>query len=197
MRYVAIVPLLLVVACGSIHERNAVPEPLAREAQVPGIPGARLLFEAGRTDFATVTRFLEQGPRLDVAGRHLTLLAVSGGGDNGAFGAGILCGWTEAKDRPEFDVVTGISTGGLTAPYAFLGPKWDARLRDAFTDDHGGGRLRVARHFHDPRPEGRGRRLGTARAVDREDLHRGGPHGGGARVRPGAQALHRHDLHGR
>ncbi|MCU0725182.1 MAG: patatin-like phospholipase family protein [Planctomycetes bacterium] len=125
--------LLLLVACGSVHERNAVPEPLAREAVIPGIPGARILFEAGRDDLASLTAFLSKEPQAAVAGRHLHLLAVSGGGDNGAFGAGILCGWTERKDRPEFDIVTGISTGGLTAPFAFLGSTYDARLRESFT----------------------------------------------------------------
>ena len=50
-------------------------------------------------------------------------LAVSGGGENGAFGAGLLCGWSETGQRPEFKLVTGISTGALTAPFAFLGPQ--------------------------------------------------------------------------
>ncbi len=60
-------------------------------------------------------------------------LAVSGGGDNGAFGSGLLVGWTEAGDRPEFHVVTGISTGALIAPLAFLGPAYDKQLRDVYT----------------------------------------------------------------
>jgi predicted acylesterase/phospholipase RssA len=47
----------------------------------------------------------------------VNFLAVSGGGDNGAFGAGLLVGWTEAGDRPVFKVVTGISTGALIAPF--------------------------------------------------------------------------------
>jgi len=60
-------------------------------------------------------------------------LAISGGGDNGAFGCGLLVGWTEAGDRPEFQVVTGISAGALTAPFAFLGPAYDKQLRDMYT----------------------------------------------------------------
>lgn len=60
-------------------------------------------------------------------------LAVSGGGDDGAFGAGILCGWTAAGTRPEFKLVTGISTGALIAPFAFLGPKYDDVLRKYYT----------------------------------------------------------------
>ena len=52
-------------------------------------------------------------------------LAVSGGGDNGAFGAGLLNGWSETGTRPEFKMVTGVSTGALIAPFAFLGPDYD------------------------------------------------------------------------
>jgi patatin-like phospholipase/acyl hydrolase len=61
------------------------------------------------------------------------LLAISGGGDKGAFGAGLLVGWTEAGTRPEFKVVTGVSTGALTAPFAFLGPAYDPQLKEVYT----------------------------------------------------------------
>jgi predicted acylesterase/phospholipase RssA len=67
------------------------------------------------------------------AGKPLTILALSGGGTGGAFGAGAVAGLTRAGTRPEFDVVTGVSAGALVAPYAFLGPSWDAQLLDAFT----------------------------------------------------------------
>lgn len=60
-------------------------------------------------------------------------LAISGGGDNGAYGSGFLNGWTAAGTRPEFKVVTGISTGALIAPFAFLGPKYDHVLREVYT----------------------------------------------------------------
>lgn len=67
--------------------------------------------------------------------RHpMTMLALSGGGANGAYGAGVLLGWTETGKRPEFSVVTGVSTGALIAPFAFLGPAWDDELKSAFTD---------------------------------------------------------------
>ena len=56
-------------------------------------------------------------------------LAISGGGDNGADGAGFLNGWTASGTRPQFKVVTGISTGALIAPFAFLGPKYDYVLQ--------------------------------------------------------------------
>jgi hypothetical protein len=60
-------------------------------------------------------------------------LAQSGGGANGAYGAGLLYGWTKAGTRPEFQIVTGVSTGALTAPFAFLGSSTDEELREAYT----------------------------------------------------------------
>ena len=60
-------------------------------------------------------------------------LAISGGGDNGAYGAGFLNGWTASGKRPEFKVVTGVSTGALIAPFAFLGPKYDYVLEKVYT----------------------------------------------------------------
>ncbi len=61
------------------------------------------------------------------------LLAISGGGDNGAYGAGFLNGWTASGTRPEFKVVTGISTGALIAPFAFVGPKYDHVIKTVYT----------------------------------------------------------------
>jgi predicted acylesterase/phospholipase RssA len=63
----------------------------------------------------------------------LSYLALSGGGADGAYGAGVLNGWTAAGTRPEFSVVSGVSTGALIAPFAFLGPGYDATLRDVYT----------------------------------------------------------------
>jgi predicted acylesterase/phospholipase RssA len=65
--------------------------------------------------------------------RHLSYLALSGGGADGAYGAGVLNGWSAAGTRPEFSVVSGVSTGALIAPFAFLGPAYDATLRDVYT----------------------------------------------------------------
>ena len=60
-------------------------------------------------------------------------LALSGGGDDGAFGAGLLKGWSERGDRPTFKLVTGISTGALSAPFIFLGPAYDDALAEVYT----------------------------------------------------------------
>lgn len=90
-------------------------------AAIPGIADARAWGDSA-TDFA---RLLPQasGP----------WLAISGGGADGAYGAGVLAGWTEAGSRPEFAAVTGSSIGALIAPFAFLGPRHDDDIRKNFT----------------------------------------------------------------
>jgi predicted acylesterase/phospholipase RssA len=70
-------------------------------------------------------------------GEPLNILALSGGGSAGAFGAGAVTGLTRSGARPDFAVVTGVSAGALVAPYAFLGSSWDARLIEAFTGGDG------------------------------------------------------------
>lgn len=79
--------------------------------------------------------------RLRQSDRRRAILALSGGGANGAYGAGLLVGWTERGDRPEFDIVTGVSTGALAAPYAFLGSDWDDELAGAYSGGHTEGLL--------------------------------------------------------
>jgi predicted acylesterase/phospholipase RssA len=65
--------------------------------------------------------------------RSRTYLALSGGGADGAYGAGVLTGWTVMGTRPSFSIVSGVSTGALIAPFAFLGPEYDATLREVYT----------------------------------------------------------------
>ncbi|WP_441236339.1 patatin-like phospholipase family protein [Bradyrhizobium sp. 930_D9_N1_4] len=60
-------------------------------------------------------------------------LALSGGGADGAYGVGVLNGWTAARTRPTFSVVSGVSTGGLIAPFAYLGSQYDDTLREVYT----------------------------------------------------------------
>ncbi|MEB8386678.1 patatin-like phospholipase family protein [Rhodobacteraceae bacterium KMM 6894] len=66
---------------------------------------------------------------------HPTYLALSGGGQDGAFGAGVLVGWSESGTRPQFDLVTGISIGALIAPFAFIGSETDGDLQRVFASD--------------------------------------------------------------
>lgn len=73
---------------------------------------------------------------------HFDLIALSGGGANGAFAAGLINGWTASGKRPDFEVVTGVSTGALAAPFVFLGPRWDARLKEAYVGGQATGLLK-------------------------------------------------------
>ena len=118
----------------------AVPEELTTRAEVPGIP--RVRYWVGVDIERFVRDVLEAREREAKHRAHsgfegalpaATLLGVSGGGDNGAFGAGLLCGWTESGQRPQFKAVTGVSTGALIAPFAFVGPEYDHVLRSVFT----------------------------------------------------------------
>lgn len=95
-------------------------------ATIPGIPRGRFW-----ADSAPVA---EQAAQFSVRpNRTTTYLALSGGGGDGAFGAGLLTGWTETRRRPEFTVVSGVSTGALIAPFAFLGPAYDDTMRQIYT----------------------------------------------------------------
>jgi predicted acylesterase/phospholipase RssA len=129
--------LLAVGACAQLGRLPAVAVADTDRATIAGISDARLM----ATDTAALTAF---GRRLhereskyfSSLGRPIPpeyLLAISGGGDNGAFGAGVLVGWSESRTRPAFKIVTGISTGALIAPLAFVGAEYDAQLAGMYT----------------------------------------------------------------
>ncbi|MEE9141883.1 MAG: patatin-like phospholipase family protein, partial [Gammaproteobacteria bacterium] len=116
---------VVISGCIVVPERNAVPESLVDEAAVTGFEKEVRYWgdEAPPYSTAWTTLSDEEIERRfsGIIGREHNYLALSGGGSNGAFGAGLLVGWTEHGDRPEFTIVTGISTGALIAPFAFLG----------------------------------------------------------------------------
>ncbi len=72
---------------------------------------------------------------------QLDFIALSGGGSNGAFTAGLMKGWSETGNRPDFEVVTGVSTGALAAPFVFLGADYDDELAEAYTGGAAAGLL--------------------------------------------------------
>ncbi|WP_296742623.1 patatin-like phospholipase family protein [Mesorhizobium sp.] len=78
------------------------------------------------------TRFQKLRPPVAIDG-EISYLALSGGGADGAFGAGVLTGLSEAGARPRFSAVSGVSTGALIAPFAFLGPQYDGMLKELYT----------------------------------------------------------------
>ncbi|HUL06927.1 MAG TPA: patatin-like phospholipase family protein [Candidatus Acidoferrum sp.] len=118
----------------------AVPKDQEAAAVVDGMEGIRYW---QKSDLPLMIQdmgdaYRRQVAAFDAAGNKGPLpmanyLGISGGGEDGAFGAGLLCGWTAAGTRPEFTLVTGVSTGALSAPFAFLGPKYDKQLKDVYT----------------------------------------------------------------
>lgn len=132
-----LIPVLL-AGCSSLP-RNAVPVEEIRRADIPGMVGVRAWGGEFSPRFqADLIASIRQEPvgafPLNEQGLPVYHgLALSGGGSNGAFGAGILNGWTGAGTRPNFKVVTGISTGALIAPFAFLGSEYDQQLKTVYT----------------------------------------------------------------
>lgn len=129
---------LLLPGCATLP-REPVPAHLTFSAAIPGIPGARA--EAGERSAAMERDFLqslkdESAADFPVDANGETFypyLALSGGGAYGAFGAGFLNGWTATGRRPVFKIVTGVSTGALMAPFAYLGPRYDEVLKRVYT----------------------------------------------------------------
>lgn len=130
---------LLVLAIGcSTPKRNPVPREHIEVASPPGMEYWRVTRDDTVASDDSVTRkrmstLLDQMQASGLDRLPVQVLAISGGGENGAYGAGLLCGWTELGTRPTFNVVTGVSTGALTAPFAFLGSDYDKQLETCYT----------------------------------------------------------------
>lgn len=140
LRAALLLVCIAIAGCSTAPARHPVPSALADVAQVPGIsPNVRTwgdrfspVFQQSAIDSIAQT-FAAYGnaPPTD-------MLAISGGGSNGAFAAGLLCAWSESGTRPTFRLVTGVSVGAVIAPFAFLGSEYDGKLKDlvaTITDD--------------------------------------------------------------
>lgn len=135
---VAVSLLTLSLGCAK-YERNPIPVTLMTEAEIPGMAGVR--------DFSgSFSHVIQDDVELSIQQESdqdfispqsdqkiYRGLALSSGGPHGAFGAGLLAGWTAHGSRPDFKIVTGISTGAIIAPFAFLGSQYDPGLEDLFT----------------------------------------------------------------
>jgi predicted acylesterase/phospholipase RssA len=134
---IVVLVMLTGVGCTTTPARNPLPLELTNKAVIPGIPKARFWgnewpkFAMDKFEDYTETDF--ERDFNGIYNKPQSYLAVSGGGANGAFGAGLLTGWTQTGTRPEFTMVTGISTGALTAPFAFLGSEYDNQLKTVYT----------------------------------------------------------------
>lgn len=117
---------------------------VASRAVVSGLPGVRFWGDETPGDVRAAIKdrlpFIENlahrpGTAAKRGGGTLLVetLALSGGGQDGAFGAGLLTGWSERGDRPQFEIVTGVSAGAMIAPFAFLGASYDPQLKEIWT----------------------------------------------------------------
>lgn len=130
---------ILLSACSTLP-RNALPGNLVNQAAIPGMPVIRA-YGGERSDamMADLAASFAQESSADFPVRadgliHYPHLALSGGGQNGAFGAGLINGWSKNGTRPVFKIVTGVSSGAMMAPFVFLGPEYDDELEEFYTN---------------------------------------------------------------
>lgn len=133
----AICALMLLAACEGTRVVDAAPENTHLLAKIPGFPGVRTWGDTTAADVEDGVGELIDQIRAEARrtgqlpnGGKFDALVLSGGGSDGPYGAGLLVGWTEAGTRPDFSFVTGISAGAMIAPFAFLGPEFDYKLRE-------------------------------------------------------------------
>jgi predicted acylesterase/phospholipase RssA len=131
--------IFLSTGCATIAPRNVLPQANAGQIELEGFHNIRFWGDASARDIRAIVMAdasKEEMPLPLGTERHppvSNLLAISGGAEDGAFGAGLMVGWSDAGTRPIFDLVTGVSSGALIAPFAFLGREHDNQLREIFT----------------------------------------------------------------
>jgi patatin-like phospholipase/acyl hydrolase len=153
-RYRALVACILslaLAACGTVDRPALTAADYQSAPQLAALSPFRFAATDQQSFLAWNATWSQQRAALGLQG--IQVLSLSGGGANGAYGAGVVVGWTKTGERPKFDIVTGVSTGALIAPLVFAGPAWDERLTAA---------------YHDSRLEGL--LTGTVRAVFRPSL---------------------------
>ena len=128
--------VFLLNGCGPSKIRNPLPEEFSGIPNINGIPLARTWGDEPpefQKELLSMSVAELKNKYPTVADKSVAILAISGGGSNGAYGAGLLAGWSKKGTRPDFFAVTGISAGALIAPFAFLGPEYDGALQDIWT----------------------------------------------------------------
>jgi hypothetical protein len=127
--------MLSLLGCSSLQRKAAVPSQQMVQAQIAGLSSARYMV-ASQSSIDQMAADIQAGFKVrdeKTLNAPANYLSLSGGGDDGAYGAGLLIGWAERGDRPQFNLVTGISTGALIAPFAYMGKEYDPILRDVYT----------------------------------------------------------------
>ena len=140
MKKICSLVVFVFMLSGCASTRHAVPADLLTSVQVFGMRDIRAFSgmpsDSFKNDFLCL---LEQEKKkhpisfVKDASRAYSMLVISGGAANGAYGAGLLNGWSKEGSRPVFKIVTGISTGAIIAPFAFLGSDYDEKLKEFYT----------------------------------------------------------------
>ena len=139
-RFIYVALLVVLTGCATTS-RLVVPENLTSEAKFVNFPQIRFWGDDTPQNIEQIVRVkveqsLQARPQEWNSNRviDINFLIITGGGPDGAFGAGLLNGMTKSGKRIDFEVVTGVSTGALIAPFAFLGSEYDARLTEVYTN---------------------------------------------------------------
>ena len=137
-KLLTLITLISLIGCAGLipdplPRDPAVPEESVSEADVVGVKDVRydIFSSHGINDLVSHIRELRKG--YNQSKEDVAYLSISGGGDNGAFTAGLLNGWSQTGNRPQFRLVTGISTGALIASFAYLGKDYDPTLKKLYT----------------------------------------------------------------
>lgn len=126
----------LMIGCAPLARRPAPPAAYSNAHPAGFSPAIRWVGEMTEGEFRGWAASHLAGPARSAQARPVNVLVLSGGGGAGAFGAGVLTGWSRLGNRPQFQIVTGVSVGALIAPFAFLGHEWDHQLSVAFQGEN-------------------------------------------------------------
>lgn len=130
---IAAVGALALSACAAWPERLPVTASDQADARLAGYGTVRIWDDAQRDEWVGWRERLIAERTAQGRSGKIEMLAISSGSDKGAYSAGFLNGWSEAGTRPRFDIVSGVSTGALIAPFAFLGAEYDPTLERLYT----------------------------------------------------------------
>ena len=130
------VSVLSIQGCATLHPRNAVPMDFSGKVTIAGMPDIRTDLDDPDPVVmrkSLIESFKQEGFVNPLGIKIYPVLAISGAGANGAYGAGFLLGWSKEGSRPLFKIITGVSSGSIIALYTFLGKDYDDKLEKFFT----------------------------------------------------------------